>query len=129
MAEAQMPPDELAHMRLMESRSKGNFTRKLGELVMRTGISPLEFLIREMRDTNNDKSLRVTCAVQALPYLHAKLPSETKVSTTPGSHVTFVNVQQNNLETLSDEDFAKLCELSEKVAPRDMGDAQEVEDA
>lgn len=123
-----MPPDELAHMRLMESRSKGNFTRKLGELVMRTGISPLEFLIREMRDTNNDKSLRVTCAVQALPYLHAKLPSETKVSTTPGSHVTFVNVQQNNLETLSDEDFAKLCELSEKVAPRDMGDAQEVEE-
>ena len=128
MAEDAMPPDELAHMRLMEARAKGSFTRKLGQVILRSGISPLEFLIREMRDTNNDKSLRVTCAVQALPYIHAKLPSETKVSATPGSHVTFVNVQQAGLEQLSDEEFSQLCALSEKVAPRDMGAAEEVAD-
>lgn len=112
-------------MREMQARAKGNFTRKLGELVMRSGISPLEYLIREMRDTNNDKALRVKCAEAALPYLHAKLPQETKVSTTPGSTVNFVTVQQNQLETLSQSEFDELCRIAEKLGPRDMGQAIE----
>jgi hypothetical protein len=128
MALAQMPPDELAHMRLMEARAKGNFTRKLGELVMRTGISPLEYLIREMRDVSNDKALRKDCAIAALPYLHAKIPQETKVSATPGSTVNFVTVQRNQLEELSAEEFNTLCALSAKLEPRDMGDATETHD-
>jgi hypothetical protein len=128
MVLAQMPPDELAHMRLMEARAKGNFTRKLGALIMQSGISPLEYLIREMRDVNNSKELRVKCAESALPYLHAKIPQETKVSATPGSTVNFVTVQRNQLEELSAEEFDTLCALSEKLGPRDMGDAQHVED-
>jgi len=112
-------------MRLMEARAKGSFTRKLGAIIMQSGISPLEFLIREMRNPDNDKSLRVQCASQALPYLHAKLPSETIVSATPGSNVTFVNVQQQQLETLSQEEFDQLCALTEKLGPVEQGDTLE----
>ena len=124
MALAEMPPDELAHMRLMEARSKGNFTRKIGELVMRTGISPLEYLVREMRDVSRDLDYRRKCAVDALPYVHAKIPQETKISTTPGSTVNFVNVQQTQLEALSPEEFDALCRITEKLEPRDMGMVQ-----
>ena len=119
LRDALTPPDELAHARLMEQRAKGSFTRKLGAVIMQSGISPLEFLIREMRDVANDKALRVTCAVQALPYLHAKIATETVVSATPGSTVNFFNVQQQQLETLSQEEFDQLCAITDKLTPSD----------
>ncbi len=114
---AKLDPDELDRMRRMEERSKGHFTRQIGALVLRTGISPLEFLIREMRDPSNDKALRVKCAVDALPYVHAKLPSEMKVDAPPGSTINFVHVQQTQLSALTDAELEQLSLLAEKLTP------------
>ena len=112
-----LPMDELMKMRRMEERSKGSFTREIGRLLLATGISPLEFLIREMRDVNNNKELRVKCAVDALPYIHAKLPSEMKVDAAPGTTVNFIGVQQNQLTALSDKELDQLSMLAEKLRP------------
>lgn len=126
MAKANMPPDQLAKIRMMEARSKADFSSKIGNIVLRTGISPLEFLVREMRDPSNDKTLRVQCAAQALPYLHGKLPSETRVSATVQGSIKFETVEANKLESLTEEEFAQLCALSEKLEPRNMGDVSDV---
>lgn len=128
--EVQDSPDELAAMRAMELRSKGNFTRQLGTLIMRTGISPLEFLIREMRDATNAKELRIRCAVDALPYIHGKVANEVKVnSNQPGTTVNFVNVQQTQVEKLTDEELEQLSALAEKLRPPIDVDGVEVHSA
>lgn len=35
-------------------------------------LSPLDFLLKVMRDENEDKGRRMQAAIQAAPYLHAK---------------------------------------------------------
>lgn len=121
-----LPQPELTRIREMEARAHGSFTREIGRLVLRTGISPLEFLIREMRDVTNPKELRVRCAVDALPYIHAKLPSEMKVEAPSGSTINFVNVQQTQLANLSDAELENLSRLAEKLQPPIDVEAREV---
>lgn len=114
---ATTPPDQLHKLRLMEARAKGSFTRTIGMLIMKTGISPLEYLIREMRDVNNPKDVRQQCAVAALPYIHAKVPTEVKVDNPGGGDINFYNVQQTQLENLTDEEFNSLAALADKLRP------------
>jgi hypothetical protein len=121
-----LPAAELTRIREMEARAHGSFTREIGRLVLRTGISPLEFLIREMRDVSNPKELRVRCAVDALPYIHAKLPSEMKVDAPAGATINFVNVQQTQLANLSDAELENLSRLAEKLQPPIDVEAREV---
>lgn len=39
------------------------------------GESPLDFLLRIMRDTTQEEARRIDCAKAAAPYCHAKLSS------------------------------------------------------
>ncbi len=102
----------------LEARAMGGFTQRLGKAILRSGISPLEFLVREMRDPSNDKKLRVDCAVASLPYIHAKLPQETRIEVEPGTRqVNVFNVQQTQLQGLSDEELDALSRIAEKLLP------------
>ena len=57
-------------------RPKGsqNKTRNTGLVVaQRTGVSPLQFLLDVMDDSDNHLSVRMDAAKSATPYLHARL--------------------------------------------------------
>lgn len=64
--------------------SKANLAKKLEEAkvvksaveILGDGQTPLEFLISEMRDQNNDKSVRIEAAKGAMTYCHRKQPEE-----------------------------------------------------
>lgn len=43
--------------------------------VLEEGESPLDFLLRIMRDANADEARRIDAAKAAAPYVHAKLAS------------------------------------------------------
>lgn len=59
-------------------RQKGTLNRRNAELqahVAATGETPLDFLLRVMRDKEADEDKRIDCAKAAAPYVHAKLAS------------------------------------------------------
>lgn len=39
----------------------------------RAGLSPLDYLLAVMRSSNSSKSARMTAAIQAAPYMHARV--------------------------------------------------------
>ncbi len=41
--------------------------------IARSGLTPLEFLIKRMRNTKADMAERIACAKAAAPYVHPKL--------------------------------------------------------
>jgi hypothetical protein len=52
--------------------------RRLGREVLSPGETPLEFLLKKMRDENADPQHRVTAAVACLPYCHARRRHDTR---------------------------------------------------
>jgi hypothetical protein len=48
-------------------------TAELQEHVAATGDTPLDYLLRVMRDTGADEAKRIDCAKAAAPYVHARL--------------------------------------------------------
>lgn len=64
-------------------RPKGARNAKTAEAVKATedtGITPLEYLLAEMRDPLKDDATRRDCAKAAAPYVHARLTTvEAKV--------------------------------------------------
>lgn len=59
-------------------RQKGTPNKRNAELqaaVAATGETPLDFLLRVMRDEDADEDKRIDCAKAAAPYVHAKLAS------------------------------------------------------
>lgn len=53
----------------------GNKTRELLEAVAKTGETPLDFMLRVMRDPKKPWAARMDMAKSAAPYVHAKLAS------------------------------------------------------
>lgn len=56
-------------------RKKGTPNRTTLEQAQKalgSGLSPLEFLLKEMRDESNEKSVRIDAAKAAAPYVHPK---------------------------------------------------------
>lgn len=59
-------------------RKAGAATKKTKEIANRAaeeGITPLEYLLSVMRNEVNEPKERVTAAIAAAPYVHAKLSS------------------------------------------------------
>ena len=59
-------------------RPKGSINKKTQELVaqvLSSGMTPLEYLLNEMRDVLNTPEVRRDCAKSAAPYLHPRLNS------------------------------------------------------
>ena len=50
-------------------------TAQLQAAVAASGITPLDFLLKIMRDEEAAQALRIDCAKSAAPYVHAKLAS------------------------------------------------------
>ena len=53
--------------------SKNKATAKREAQIARSGLTPLAFLIKRMRDTKADMAERIACAKAAAPYVHPKL--------------------------------------------------------
>lgn len=53
--------------------SSPEFKDRLGE--MKEGETPLDFILRLMRDEAEPKSVRLRCAIEAAPYFHSKMPT------------------------------------------------------
>ncbi len=53
--------------------SKNKATEKQIKAVAKTGITPLDYLLKVMRDGRNEQAERVDAARIAAPYVHAKL--------------------------------------------------------
>ena len=59
-------------------RKKGAPNRRTAEVVRaveESGLTPLEYLLGVMRDTDTDQRERMNAANMAAPYVHAKLSS------------------------------------------------------
>lgn len=57
-------------------RARGTPNRRTAELqdaVAATGETPLDFLLRMMRDEDQEEAKRIDCAKAAAPYVHARL--------------------------------------------------------
>jgi hypothetical protein len=64
-------------------RQKGSLnrtTKEQREAVAQSGETPLDFMLRVMRDKTADQSRREAMAVAAAPYVHARLASTSVVS-------------------------------------------------
>ena len=61
---------------------------KMIEAVKATGITPLDFLLQELRDTNLPQDTRHAAAVAAAPYLHSKMPTAIVTPPPPSGPVT-----------------------------------------
>jgi hypothetical protein len=48
-------------------------TRELVEKVEASGLTPLDYMLAQMRDEENAKELRMDAAKAAAPYVHARL--------------------------------------------------------
>lgn len=59
-------------------RKKGSLTKRTQEIVAAAsadGILPLEYMLKILRDENQDAQARFKAACEAAPYLHPKLQS------------------------------------------------------
>lgn len=50
-------------------------TKEIADQAAQDGITPLEFMLRIMRDTKSEQKDRMAMAVSAAPYIHARLSS------------------------------------------------------
>lgn len=58
--------------------SSARAARRLGREIVSPGETPLEFLLKKMRDENADPYHRVQAAVACLPYCHARRRYDTR---------------------------------------------------
>ena len=59
-------------------RKAGSVTKKTREIAnkaIESGVTPLEYLLSVMRDVKNEPKERLSAALGAAPYVHAKLAS------------------------------------------------------
>jgi len=72
-------------------RKKGARNQKTAALltdIAATGLTPLDYLLRVMRDETGDEARRVDAAKAAAPYVHAKLaPIEPEGKNNPADKV------------------------------------------
>jgi hypothetical protein len=57
-------------------RKPGSITRKtrdIAEKALQAGLTPLDYMLAQMRDEKNAKELRMDAAKAAAPYVHARL--------------------------------------------------------
>jgi hypothetical protein len=50
-------------------------TREIADRAAKEGITPLEYMLQVMRNESNDPRERLSAAVSAAPFLHARLSS------------------------------------------------------
>jgi len=50
-------------------------TREIADRAVEEGVTPLEYMLKVMRDERNDPRERLSAAVSAAPFVHAKLSS------------------------------------------------------
>ncbi len=97
-------------------RKPGSQTKRTQEIVARataSGITPLEYLIETLRDTQNDAKIRFAAAVAAAPYVHPRLSNATVTTT----------VKRSVDELTTDELIAALNEAGDsgRVAEAEVG--------
>lgn len=59
-------------------RKRGSVSKKTTEVAQRaaeTGVTPLEYLLKVMRDSKKPLGLRMDAAKSAAPYMHPRLSS------------------------------------------------------
>lgn len=59
-------------------RRKGTPNRATADKVAEvaaSGLTPLDYMLKVMRDENNDQAIRLDAANKAAPYIHPKLAS------------------------------------------------------
>lgn len=66
--------------------------RERVELVERTGMSPLQFLLSVMIDPDEAKATRVEAAKAAAPYVHRKMPTMVEVAGQMGTMLDYAAV-------------------------------------
>jgi hypothetical protein len=111
---------DLLALRRQSIKDMGAFTRKVGEIILRTGETPLEFLVRNMRDTKVDVALRVRCAEAALPYVHQRLPALDTVDDVPSKDKAAVQAGSEALRDVTDEELAVLERMARRMAEREV---------
>ncbi len=67
----------------------GRVSAELREHLLAGGVSPLEYMLKVMRDEQADTERRDKMAAQAAPYIHPKL-SSTEVSGEDGGPIKIV---------------------------------------
>lgn len=80
-------------------RQKGSLnrtTKEQREAVAQSGETPLDFMLRVMRDENASQARRDAMATAAAPYVHARLASTSVVS--DNKHVHAGNVSKSCFE-------------------------------
>lgn len=59
-------------------RQKGSHNKKTAELqakIEASGLTPLDYMLRVLREESSDPKERMSAAIAAAPYVHAKLTS------------------------------------------------------
>jgi hypothetical protein len=110
-------PDELVRLRQLSIHDMGMFTRRVGELILKTGETPLEFLVRTMRDATEDIDVRTRCAIAALPYVHQRLPALEHGAEPPEAE-TRKRGDQAMLESATEEELAVLERMARRMTER-----------
>jgi hypothetical protein len=105
-----------------KSSERGWLNREIVNELLMSGMSPLEFLLLEMRDENNEWSRRMTCALESLPYMHPKLAAYTaegELSTGGGSEEAARNLAlatvANTVRGMSDAELEVLSKLADRL--------------
>ena len=92
-------------------RPKGTKNRRTdmleeaNRMAAETGITPLEYLLKIMRDDEEDQAVRMDAAKAAAPYCHARLTAihETKGEHTK-SHAMWLEEIREEIEEADEED-------------------------
>jgi hypothetical protein len=65
-------------------------TRKIAEGALAEGITPLDYMLGQLRDETNSKAERMDAAKAAAPYVHAKLANvDANVNANVDGSITF----------------------------------------
>jgi len=116
---SQVDMGKLMELRNHSIKSMGAFTRKIGEIIMQTGETPLEFLIGKMRDPGVDVNIRVRCAESALPYIHQRLPALDSMAEEPADMLAR-ETGRDALASFSVEELNILERMARKMSEKDV---------
>ena len=78
-------------------------------------ITPLEFLLAEMQDTNNPKHVRIDCAKNAAPYVHRRMPQAIDGGEGKPINLLSTSASLEHLATLDDSELSNLLQLVGKI--------------
>ena len=82
--------------RPVAGRPKGSKSKKTVALLAAAadGETPLDFLLRNMRDATLDGSVRLDCAKSAAPYLHPRLAATIQATANTEDSVLVVEIMK-----------------------------------